>query len=182
MINPDRQRESERERLDFPLEEPRFSHAHFDSSSMGLPLSGPPPSPPCLLFFSRGLNAREVRQRRRGRSPMAWRGLQPRTTAPLATGQSLCQGFDIPADMDIFGFAAKRQAPVFSFFASATSSRRGIPSHRYASPGWLMMFTRGFHSDRPRVLVLPLDRHRPRRRTIRGLVDHRASTRESSCT
>lgn len=91
-------------------------------------------SPPHFFFFSPLLFSRggltDGRSKRRGRSPLAWRGLQP-STALLATGQSLCQVSTYRPTW-IFSGLRRNDKPSLLFLRfSLTSSRRETPSSGY---------------------------------------------------
>lgn len=87
------------------------------------------------IFFSfrraRGLEGVSVR--RRGRSPLAWRW-PPTECRSSGSSPKLMPGFNIPVNMDIFGFAAKRQAPAFSFLAPRSRRAASDPIVGVLSP------------------------------------------------
>lgn len=86
------------------------------------------------LLFSRG-GLTDGRSKRRGRSPLAWRGLQP-STALLATGQSLCQVSTYRPTW-IFSGLRRNDKPSLLFLRfSLTSSRRETPSSGYLHLSW----------------------------------------------
>lgn len=101
---------------------PRYTGEEEAAQPMGLLVifsphffffSSPPLAP---LPFSRG-GLTDGRSKRRGRSPLAWRGLQP-STALLATGQSLCQVSTYRPTWIFSGLRRNDRGPAFSFFAS----------------------------------------------------------------
>lgn len=99
-------------------------------------------SPPHFFFspllFSRG-GLTDGRSKRRGRSPLAWRGLQP-STALLATGQSLCQVSTYRPTW-IFSGLRRNDKPSLLFLRfSLTSSRRETPSSGYLHLSWSWSF------------------------------------------
>lgn len=90
------------------------------------------------LLFSRG-GLTDGRSKRRGRSPLAWRGLQP-STALLATGQSLCQVSTYRPTW-IFSGLRRNDKPSLLFLRfSLTSSRCETPSSGYLHLSWSWSF------------------------------------------
>lgn len=93
------------------------------------------------------------RSKRRGRSPLAWRGLQP-STALLATGQSLCQVSTYRPTWIFSGLRRNDRGPAFSFFASLWPRRDAkrttilrISSSIYPDPSFRsQVFPRPLHS------------------------------------
>lgn len=96
------------------------------------------------LLFSRG-GLTDGRSKRRGRSPLAWRGLQP-STALLATGQSLCQVSTYRPTW-IFSGLRRNDKPSLLFLRfSLTSSRRETPSSGYLHLSWSLIGPRVFRA------------------------------------
>lgn len=112
---------------------PRYTGEEEAAQPMGLLVIFSPhfffllPSPRPSPFFARRPNGRTFEATRPVASGLAWPPTEYRSSG---NRPKLMPGFNIPANMDIFGFAAKRQRPSLLFLRfSLTSSRRETHHH-----------------------------------------------------